>query len=185
EVAERPDQGLVLRLSDDEERELLRPLADELGRGLRRGLLEPSGIDDADAARLRVRGERAAHGGASDLAVDLRDEVPTAGRKRQAAAGPVRRADRAGASTAGALLAPRLRASARDEPSALAATGGRAGRVLLRAHGLVHELRLHVRAEDLRLKRDGLGRANHLCLQGTACGAAIRTCGLRPCVRLN
>ena len=63
--------------------------------------------------------EHAAQRRAARLAVHLDLEVARCRRERHAAAGPVRRAGRARAGAAGALLAPRLRAAAGDEPAAL------------------------------------------------------------------
>ena len=57
------------------------------------------------------------------LAVDLDLEGAHRRREGDAAARPVRRAGRAGAGAAGALLAPRLRAAAGDEPAALRTAG--------------------------------------------------------------
>src|SRR5205814_7690715 len=119
------------------------------------------------------------------LAVHLRREVAVVRRERHAAARPVRSAGRAGAGAAGALLAPRLRAAARDQAAALAAAGRRARVVQLGAHRLVDEVRLHLGAEDALLERDALRGTENLSPQGAARGAAIRTRGLCPCVRLN
>src|SRR5580765_8521379 len=86
-------------------------------------------------------------------------EVARSRRKRDAAARELGRADRALARAAGALLAPRLRAPTGHEPAALRGTRALAVRVQLGAHGLVHEVRLDLRAEDGLLEGDLLGRA--------------------------
>ena len=82
-----------------------------------------------------------------------------------------------GAGAAGALLAPRLRAAAGDEAAALRAARARAVRVQLGAHGLVHEVRLHLGAEDGLLERDVLARraaAEHRCLRARPSASASR-----------
>src|SRR6185295_421049 len=87
--------------------------------------------------------------------------------ERDTAAGELRRADRALACAAGALLAPRLRTTARDEPAALCRARALTLRVLLCAHGLVHEVRLDLGAEDRLVERDVLLRAaEKRCLGG-------------------
>src|SRR2546430_15304269 len=96
--------------------------------------------------------ERAAERGAASLAVDLDLEAPRARWEGEAAARELRRADRARAGAAGALLAPRLGAAAGDEAATLRAARAGTARVQLRAHGLVHEVRLHLGAEDVRLE---------------------------------
>src|SRR6266487_4364858 len=153
------------RLRNDQDRQLLRPAAEELGCGLGRGLFQRARVDDAERAGLRVRGERAAQRGLAALAVHLRREVAVVRRERHAAARPVRSAGRAGAGAAGALLAPRLRAAARDQAAALAAAGRRARIVQLGAHGLVDEVRLHLGAEDALLERDALRGTENLSLR--------------------
>src|SRR5581483_6226990 len=127
------------------------------------------GGEHAERARGRVVAERRPQRGAERLAVDLDGEVARAGREDHAAAGELRRADRALARAAGALLAPRLRAAARDEPAALRAARALPGRVQLRAHGLVHEVRLDLGAEDGLVERDVLllRAAEHGCLRSS------------------
>src|SRR5438093_1283797 len=86
-----------------------------------------------------------------------------------AAALELRRADRAGARAAGALLAPRLRAAAGDHPAALRLRGAGAAGVRLRTHGLVHEMRLHLAGEDRLVEGMlllGAFRPEHRCLRG-------------------
>src|SRR5215218_4331532 len=93
-------------------------------------------------------------GGLGRLAVHLLDEAARRLRERVAAALELRGADGAGAGAAGALLAPRLRAAAGDEPAALRRERACAQRVLLRAHRLVDEVRLHLRREHGILELD-------------------------------
>jgi len=85
----------------------------------------------------------------------------------------LRRADRACTCAAGALLAPRLRAAAGDEPTALRTARSRTLLVQLRAHGLVHEVLLDLGAEDGVVQRDVLGLLAGLveerCLRNLPC----------------
>src|SRR5262249_37649955 len=83
-----------------------------------------------------------------DLAVDLLLERARHLREGVPATLELRRADRALAGAARALLAPRLRAAARDHAAALRLRGAGAARVRLRANRLVDEMRLHLGAED-------------------------------------
>src|SRR5204862_3220807 len=107
--------------------------------------------------------------GPPGLAVDLEGVVARLRAEDDAAAGPDRRADRAGAGPAGALLPPRLGA-ATAHPGAREG-GGRtlAARVELGPHGLVHERLVEARAERVGVKLDagtGLvdpGRVSHPC----------------------
>ena len=115
-------------------------------RRLRRRLVELDGVDDRERPGLGVARERRAQRGLRSLAVDLLDERARHLREGVAAARELRRADRALARAAGALLAPRLRAAAGDEPAALRRERARALRVQLGAHGLVHEVRLDLGA---------------------------------------
>ena len=94
---------------------------------LRRRLVVGRGVDHRDAAAPRVHAERRAQRAPARLAVDLHRVVARSRAERDAAAGPVRRADRAGARAAGALLAPGLRAAAADLAAASASRRCRAG----------------------------------------------------------
>src|SRR5438477_12866745 len=89
-----------------------------------------------------------------DFLVDLLLEAAGHLREGVAAALELRRADRAGACAAGALLAPRLRAAAGDHPAALRLRRAGAAGVRLGVHGLVDEMGLHVGRED-RLGESG------------------------------
>src|SRR5438874_4386148 len=106
--------------------------------------------------------------GFGDFLVDLLLEAAGHLREGVAAALELRRANRAGACAAGALLAPRLRAAAGDHPAALRLRRAGASGVRLRAHGLVDEVRLHLGGED-RLVQGvlllGALRAQHRCLR--------------------
>src|SRR6476659_4685523 len=106
---------------------------------------------------MDVHSQCAAHCGASGLAVHLDLEV--AGRRWEgdAATGPLRCACRPCARASGALLAPRLRSPSGDEPTALGRTRPLAGGVHLRAHCLVHHVRLQLRREHGFLERHVLG----------------------------
>src|SRR5438105_8971563 len=87
-------------------------------------------------------------GGLHGFAIHLDTEVARRRGERDAAALELRGADRALTRTAGALLAPRLAAAARDEAAALRRARPLAVVVQLGAHGLVHEMRLQLGAED-------------------------------------
>src|SRR6185436_5615103 len=156
EVAERLGDRLLLLLGDHDQGLLLAPSLHDSRGLLRRGLVERVVGEDCEGSFVRVRRERGAESGLALLAVDLAAEV-AADREGDAAAGPVWRPRRAGARTPGALLAPGLRASAGDEPAALDAVRGRPACVLLRAHGLVHKVRLDVGAENALVERQVLG----------------------------
>src|SRR5204863_9664422 len=154
-VAKRLGDGFLALLGYDNHRRLLAPSLDERRGVLGRGGLERVVGEDPERAFVCVGRERGAKRRFPLLAVDLAPEARAYG-EGDAAAGPVRGAGRAGARPPGALLAPRLRASARDEPAAL--DGARAGAVRAQfgAHGLVDEVRLDVGAEDARIERQVL-----------------------------
>ena len=78
------------------------------------GVVERAGVEPEHRAALGVQRQRAAQRGLAGLAVDLDGVVARAGAEDDAAAGPLRGADRARAGAAGALLAPRLGAAAAD-----------------------------------------------------------------------
>ncbi len=93
----------------------------------RLGLLERGGVEDRDRAAAGVQRERAAQRRALLLAVDLEGVGAGLGAEHGAAAGPDRRAARARAGAAGALLAPRLGAAAGDHGRAFSSRRSRAG----------------------------------------------------------
>src|SRR6476659_4698265 len=95
-------------------------------------------------------------GGFGSLAVHLLDERARHLGEGVTAALELRCADRSLARPAGALLAPRLRAAAGDEPTALRRGGACALRVQLRAHGLMHQVRLDLDRVDALVERDVL-----------------------------
>src|SRR6185437_17137697 len=99
-----------------------------------------------------------------DFPVDLLRERAGNLRERVTAAGELGGADRALAGAAGALLTPRLLAAARHEATALRRGGAGAQSVLLGAHGLVDEVRLHLGAEDRVFDVDGAGLPEERCL---------------------
>src|SRR6185503_16017115 len=106
--------------------------------------------------------------GAALLAVDLEGVVARRGPEDDAAAGEVRRADRALAGAAGALLAPRLRAAAADVAARLRRGRALPAGVELRADRLVDERAVEARAERRVVEVDGLraaedGSASHRC----------------------
>src|SRR5262249_59325740 len=119
------------------ERRLRGPRAEELHRLTCRRLRETGAVEDAERAVGRVIREDRAERGAARLAVHLDLECPRGRRKRDAAAGPVRRPARARAGAAGALLAPGLRASAGDQPAAIPRAGTAPARAQLCSHALV------------------------------------------------
>src|SRR5262249_26793539 len=117
-----------------------------------------------------MAGERRAERGLDDLAVHLLLERARNLGERVAAALELRGTDGAGARTAGPLLAPRLRAAAGDHAAALRLRGACAAGVRLRAHGFVHEMRLHLGGGEDRLVegvllRAAAGRVEHRCLR--------------------
>jgi hypothetical protein len=99
----------------------------------------------------------------SDSAVDLDRVVARARAEDDAAAGPLRGADRALAGAAGALLAPRLRAAAADHAARAGGVRAPAARGELGDHGLVHERAVERRAEhgvvELQLLRAAARRS--------------------------
>src|SRR5581483_4241296 len=110
--------------------------------------------EEREGPCLHVVAQRCAQSGTRGLLVHLDREVARARREHDAAARELRGADRARAGAARALLTPRLRAAAGDEPAALRRARALTARVHLRADDLVHEMRLHLGAEDRRLERD-------------------------------
>ena len=114
-------------------------------------------IEHAERAGLRVGGERAAQRRAAGLAVHLRRRscASSAGRRRRrrssAARGSCRRGRGRCPSGATASSGRRRRGRGSCAPRVPAR-----GRVQLGAHGLVHEVRLHLDAEDGLLERDAL-----------------------------
>jgi hypothetical protein len=135
-------------MRDEEQRQLLIPRSEQRNRGLRRRLAERVLADDRHRAVRSVVGERRAQCRVARLLVHLHVERAHRRRERDAAARELRRADRPGARAAGALLAPRLGAAARDEPARLRPAGSGAVGVQLRANRLVHEMRLDLCTED-------------------------------------
>src|SRR5207253_1490076 len=125
---------------------------------------ELGGVDDAEGPAARMAREGGAECRLLRLAVHLLDERPRHLREGVTARSELRRADRALAGAAGALLAPRLRAAARDHAAALRLCSTGAAEVRLRAHGLVHEVRLDLGGEDGLLERDVL-RLLALCVE--------------------
>ena len=157
EVAERLDQRLLVRMRDHEQRAAPAPT--------RRAARRPPSSTARRTRRLPTTAivpcaawSESAERSAAWRAFLFTFTSNDAHRRREgdAAAGELRRADRAGARAAGALLAPRLRAAARDEPARLRAARSGAVGVQLRAHGLVHEVRLDLGAEDRLLELDVL-----------------------------
>src|SRR6266540_2703056 len=113
-------------------------------------------VENAEGAVRSVLGEHTAESGAARLPIDLDLEVSRGRREGDTAAGPVRGARRAGAGTAGALLAPRLCPSTGHKAAALGRARAGAPVIHLRAHGLVDDVQLQLRAEDVFLERDVL-----------------------------
>src|SRR5438067_8784153 len=130
EVAEALAQVLFLLQRDEDERDTLAPLLDERLRRLGRGLGEVVRRDDRNRPLGRMTRERRPKGGLGRLPVHLLDELARDLGEGVAAARELRRADRALAGAARALLAPRLRAAAGDEPAALRRCSAGALRVL-------------------------------------------------------
>src|SRR5204862_17282 len=95
--------------------------------------------EDRQRATAGVQRETAAQRRALLLAVDLEGVGARRRPEGDAAAGPDRRAARAGAGTAGALLAPRLRAAARDQAACFGRRRAAPACRLLGAHALMYE----------------------------------------------
>src|SRR5262249_666554 len=154
------------------------PVAEQRGGLLgRRGVGERPGVEDGDRATLGVDRQRAAQRRAALLAVDLERVVTRRRAEDGAAAGPDRRARRAGAGTAGALLAPGLGRATADLAARLGRRRALAARVELRADRLVDEAAVEARAEDgvvelgLRRLAEDL-RVSHRCApRRCRCGA--------------
>src|SRR5262249_36511390 len=125
EIAERPGGRELVVVQDDHDRSGQTRGLEEASGGLRRRLLEHGRVDERQAPGLRVTGQSRPEGGLRGLAVDLLAERARDLGEGVAAALELRRADRALARAAGALLTPRLDAAAGDEPAAL--RGGRPG----------------------------------------------------------
>src|SRR4051812_28281913 len=146
QIAERQRDPRLLLGQHDEHRAAARPVAEQLRGGARRRLAEGRRVEDRERLALGVHGQHATQRGAALLAVDLERVVARRRTEDDAAAGEVRRADRALAGAAGALLAPRLGAAAADLAAglgrvrALAAGGG------LGAHPVVPERPPGIRA---------------------------------------
>src|SRR5262249_34467007 len=154
QIAEALREVRLLGERDEHRRRLGAPRLDEDARLLGGRRIELRSVDDGERPLLRMRSERGAQRGLLRLPVHLLHERARGLRERVTAAGELRRADRALAGAAGALLAPRLRAAAGDEPAAL--RRGRSGtlRVLLGANRLVHEVRLHLGRKHGLVERD-------------------------------
>src|SRR4029079_16581312 len=119
----------------------------QAGGLLGRGRVERAGVEPEQRAALGVQRQRAAQRGLAGLAVDLDGVVARAGAEDDAAAGPLRGADRALAGAAGALLAPRLGAATADHAARAGRVRALAARGKLGDHGLVHERAVERRAE--------------------------------------
>src|SRR5437763_6083075 len=166
QVPERLDERLLVLARDDNGRRRLAPALQELDGLLRGRLRKGVAGDEAKRPGRRVIAQRRAQRSASGFLVHLQREVARHRREGDASAGELRRADRALAGATGALLAPRLRASAGDEATAFRCPRALAARVELGADGLVHEMRLDLVAEDGLVERDLLLRAAQQgCLQ--------------------
>src|SRR5919201_4160459 len=168
EVAERQRNADLLLGQDDEDRAPAEPVGQELRGLLGRRRVEAGRVQDRDRPALGVDRERAAQRGAALLAVDLERVLARLGAEDDAAAGPDRRARRAGAGAPGALLTPRLRAAAGDQAAGLGGRGALAARVELRAHGLVDERAVEAGAEGDVVEGDLLraaedGGVSHRC----------------------
>ena len=152
--------------------------ASSVGGALRRRRVERRRVEDRDRAALGVHRQRAAQRRAALLAVDLEGVVARRGAEDRAAADPDRRARRAGAGAAGALLAPRLGAAAADVAARLRRVRAAPARGELRAHGLVHERAVERRAEGGVVELDLLRCAPRT--GASAIGADLHEAVARP-----
>ncbi len=120
--------------------------------------LERARVEDRDRAALGVQRERAAQRSALLLAVDLEGVGARLGTEHRATASPDRRAVGARTRASGALLTPRLRATAGDHPTRFRSRGSATAGGLLGAHALVDERAGEARAERGIVELDFLRR---------------------------
>src|SRR3954453_1629304 len=156
QVAEALDETELVLGRDEHDRSLEAGALEERARRLRRRLVEGVRGENGQRPIAGVAPEGRTQNGFRGLAVDLLDERARHLREGVTAALELRRADRTLACAAGALLAPRLRAAAGDEATALRRGSACALRVQLRADGLVHEVRLDLHRVDALVERDVL-----------------------------
>src|SRR5581483_6787374 len=104
-------------------------------------------VGDDQAIRARELREHRADGAAVHLAIHLLREVAGLGRESSAAAYPDRAAARAGARLAGALLGPRLLATAAHFGASLLGLGARTSGRTVGGHDLVHQRLVELLAE--------------------------------------
>ena len=116
-----------------------------LGGGLARTPRRPPPRSSAVPGMLAERRPQRAP---ARLAVHLHGVGARRGTEGDPAAGPMRRADRPGAGTAGALLAPWLGATTRHLAARARRGGAATARELLRAHGLVDDGLMERLVED-------------------------------------
>ena len=134
------------------------------------GVSKRARVEHGDRAAVGVHAQRAAQRGAALLAVDLEGVVARLRAEDDAAAGPDRRARRAGAGAAGALLAPRLGAAAADVAAGLGRRRALPARGELGAHRLVHE-----RAVEARAEGGVVERRPSSCRRGSVRQPSVRT----------
>ena len=137
------------------------PVLQQLLRAAGLGGLEGRGIEDRDRAPLGVYGKRAAQGRSLLLAVDLEGVGARLWAERGAAARPQRRSVGARAGAAGALLAPRLGAAARNHAAGFGGRRSPPAGGLLGAHALMHERTGEAGAERGVVELHLLGVAEH------------------------
>src|SRR6185503_7914109 len=119
QVAERADERVLTALDDDHQRALGAPAGEQLDRARRLRLVDLRGVHRRQAAGGRVGRERDPQRLDAGLAVDLAGVAARVRAEHDAAAGPLRGADRALTGATGALLAPWLGAAPGHEAAGL------------------------------------------------------------------
>src|SRR5918994_913097 len=158
-VSERLDCALLAVREHDEHAAVALDPGDRLGGRLGRRRVELGRVDARDRAALGVHGQRRSQRAPARLAVHLDRVAARLGPERHTAAGALRRRQGAYAGTAGALLAPGLRAGHADLGAGL---GRRRAAALCRelgSHRLVHERAVEALAEHRVVERERAGAA--------------------------
>ena len=160
EVSERLLAVAVRLARKEHERPALAEPVECLGRALGGGCVEHVGRDDGERAAAGVKRQRRAKRPPPGLAVDLDRETARLRTEGDAAARALRRRERPGAGSAGALLAEGLRAGHRDLAAGPRRRRAAPARGLLRPDRLVHERHVERLAEDGLVEVDLAGLAD-------------------------
>ena len=145
-------------------------------RVLGAGLADPPLVDDEHLALGGAVGQRRAQREPDHLLGSALAVVARLRAVRHTTTTPVRRADRALAGAAGALLAPRLRATAADLGPGLRAVRAGAGGRELRGDDLVHHRGVGLDAEQVvgHVDRAGAARRSGTSRRASCCATARR-----------